>query len=234
MVDNIHKFPSKKAEDIHNEEESKVVSLEKALVEAESGIEEKLLEMWKKNKQTIIYALIVLLVAALGFEGHRAYAKYRLITEKTAFSKLSTLEEKKLFVKKYAGSRLSGFILLEVAGECYNNQQYEEAATYFEKASLSLKDVVVLNDRAQLGFGVASVLAGNVSKGKAVLEKLSLASSTLGAIRAEATYELAILDFESKDFESCKQRIKAIETIPYAGMFVQKASVLRDAIPQQK
>jgi len=79
---------------------------------------------------------------------------------------------------------------------------------------------------------MSNLLAGNTDQGVEALEKIANDPSLLDTYRAEAAYQLAVNFWEKNDYSSLDRELRRIESLKKSGMWISKASVMRNSIPE--
>ena len=79
---------------------------------------------------------------------------------------------------------------------------------------------------------MAHLLTGNIEQGIETFHKITNDPLLLDTYRAEAAYQLAVYFWEKSDYLALDRELRRIETLKKSGMWIRKASVMRDSIPE--
>jgi hypothetical protein len=113
-----------------------------------------------------------------------------------------------------------------VADDAYAKNDFKSAAANYTKASDALENGA-LKSRAKLGAAMSQLAAGDKAAGEAALKAMSADTKAVPAIRAEATYHLAVLAKDAGRVDDAKKLIEEIGKIEAAGLWAQRAAALR-------
>ena len=176
--------------------------------------EEKLALLWKKNKGVVFAAAGVFIVGLLGLQGVDAMRQKAVAAEQEAYLNAVADESLEAFAKDNAGSKLGGAAALSAADEAYAAGEYAEAISLYKIAAESLKDTTFAG-RAQLGVAFAQAKSGDEAAASSTWSSLATDASLSDAVRAEASYALAVTALEAGDdsaFEDAKARLEGFAT----------------------
>ncbi len=133
------------------------------------------------------------------------------------------------FADTNSGHTLAGVAYLQLADQKFEAQDFRQAATLYLKAAGSLKNEVLLG-RARLGAAMSQVNGGDAANGESALKAVGADQALLKTVRAEATYNLASLAFETGRLDDVKKYAGEIEKIDMAGTWSQRAAMLLASI----
>lgn len=189
--------------------------------------------LWLKHKRTIVYAvgaIMTVIVAYHLFLGVKAWREY---TVQKAFVKAETREQRVTFFKHYPKTHLGGVMGLLLGREALNQNDATAAAQYYLTAEKALKNITLLEVRAKLGYATA-LLANHQNEASAQQLEHIAASKKYGDLaRAEATYLLALIAYDKKDYARCQTYIDSIKDFPLAAFYKDKAAFLKRMLPKK-
>lgn len=192
----------------------------------ESGFEAQVHAFWEKNRNLILLACVVVLLAIVGREGWRYFSAMREKGVQEDYAKAANKADKLLlFADEHAGHVLAGVACLQVADQKFEAADYKQATTLYSKAAGNLKNEALLG-RARLGAAMSQISSGEKAAGEAALKTLGTDQSLLKSVRAEATYHLALLAYEEGKTDEVKRLIAEISKIDLGGTWSQRATAL--------
>lgn len=212
-----------------NKNSKKVVSISEHK-ESASLYEDALMVFFKKHKKKFLQAGLAVLLAFMVVQVIDGYRNYQTKKEQEAFAATTNQEERLAFADKYPRSSLAGVVWMEAADAAYGKQDYSSAKNYYKRAATNLVNTPFAT-QAQLGMGAAAVYLGEQADAKKYFEAIVQDVSVLHVYRAEAMFQLALLDVGERHYDSARERVKQVMMIPYAGLWVQKAQTLMHSIP---
>lgn len=182
---------------------------------------------WEKNRSFIFILIAASVLALVGREGWQWFQSSREAEVQEAYAKAGDrTEQLAKFAAEHSSHALAGVALLRVADEAYGKSDFKSAATSYTKAIDTLQNDA-LKSRAKLGTAMSSLAAGDTAAGEAALKTLSADAKSVPAIRAEATYHLAVLAKEAGRRDEAVKFIEEITKIDAAGLWAQRAMGLR-------
>ena len=176
--------------------------------------EEKLALLWKKNKGIVFAAIGIFVIGLIGLQGVDAMRTGAIAAEQEAYLDAAANESLEAFAADNKGSKLGGAAALSVADEAYADGEYVEATSLYKLAAESLEGTVFAG-RAKLGVGFAQAKSGDAAAASATWSSLATDADLSEAVRAEASYALAVAALEAGDdsaFEAAVARLEGFAT----------------------
>jgi hypothetical protein len=177
----------------------------------EPPLDEQLHEIWEKNHQLIIGAIIAVALVIIGRGVWDWYSARRQADIQTAFTAAATPEKLRGFIRDNAGHPLAGAAYLKLADDAYAAGKYADAVGDYDKAIAALPGTPFAA-RAQLGKAVCLIQAGRNADGTGLLKQLADDTAQLRTTRCEAAYHLATLAFAENRFD---------EVVKHTGLIMQ-------------
>ena len=196
------------------------------------GFNERVEEFWRRRQKSIIGVCLLLLTGVLVWQGSLLFTSVREERIQKAFQELGEDEAERLaFTKKYPQAPQSGLVLLQLGHQRYADKAYPKAADFYQQAVQRLEDNP-WRSRALLGRAMALTLADS-EKGREPLQRLTEDLTVLDSVRAQAAYNLAVLDWDAGTYADMQKRIDFVDQLEYAGnMWQQKIQALKQRIPE--
>jgi len=221
----------KNAPDLAQQDDRNLVGVDDAFRDAD--VEDKVWLFWQKHGKAIIFGGGLALVFVLGFQGYQLYQENQISQMQADYLAVAmgAPEVLQSFGLSHSGQPLGAFALLRAADDRYIAGDYTEAATLYEEAIPGLTGTA-FGGRAELGAAMSLIKGGQSEAGQAALERISADGSLLGAIRGEATFNLALLMLAAKDYEAANRYLNVLSTISQAEIWAQRGSLLREGVPE--
>lgn len=192
--------------------------------------EDRLRIFWEKNSRSVVAALVLVLVVILGKGGYEIYHARQEKAVADAYAAATSDALLKDFVAAHPGHVLGGLAQLRLADQDYASGSYAAARAGYEKAVGILKSDT-FGQRARLGAAVSAVQAGASSDGEAALKAIVADLGVAKLVRSEAAYHLASLAAASGNAADALRLIEQVTAIDPEGPWVDRASLLRTALP---
>ncbi len=196
-----------------------------------ADFEQKVILIWENYRQVILTVIGVIILSLLVYQTMLYLAERKAIAVETAFQEAESDDALINFAREHPHHKLAGFAYLQVANHKYDEDEFLQAAEYYTSAVSELENTS-MQGRARLGFAMSHLLAGNTDEGVETLDKIAGDPSLLDTYRAEAAYQLAVNFWENRDYVSLDRELRRIESLKKSGMWVSKASVMRNSIPE--
>lgn len=196
-----------------------------------ADFEQKVILVWENYRQVILTVIGVIILSLLIYQTMLYLAERKELAVETAFQEAESDDALINFAREHPHHKLAGFAYLQVANKKYEEDEFMQAAEYYTNAVSEL-DNTSMQGRARLGVAMSNLLAGNTDQGIEALDKIANDPSLLDTYRAEATYQLAVNFWEKRDYSSLDRELRRIESLKKSGMWVSKASVMRNSIPE--
>ncbi len=198
-----------------------------------NSLEDQAYLFWKKNRNFIYGATIVVLAAAVAFQVVRSVQASHQAEISRSFGAATTIEAKRAFARANPDSPLAGVAWLDVADDDYTNGRYDDAIHEYASAAAALNEPV-LSGRARLGQGIATLKAGQVTEGESLLHQLSDDANALMAYRTQAYYELASYYAGAGDRAKAREAIDRLKALDPEGYWASMGSALRSRIDAEE
>lgn len=200
-------------------DERKTVVLDEDLEGVE--FEDKVWLYWTRNKNFIVFSVILVLAVIIGVQGFKMYKASRAASLASAYEAVSSDSQLLEFAKSNAGTPLAGAVQIQVADAAYSSGDYAKAASLYDSSARELSGTVLFG-RAKLG-AAASVAMADPAKGKAQLKAVYDDAEISPAYRAQAGYLLGLLEKSSGNIEAAKSIFKAMSENESFGMYSRVA-----------
>jgi hypothetical protein len=188
--------------------------------------EDRMLELWKKQRATILGTLVVLAGVLVGLSVFRMLQARREAEISAAFGRATTADEKRAFANEHSGHPLAGLALLAVADEAYRDMRYDDAARDYAAAARALEDPLFAG-RARIGEAVSKYKGGQTAEGERLLTQLSEDTTVLLSHRAQALYELATFAAGAGDHAKALTAIDKLRALDPENYWAGRATALR-------
>jgi predicted negative regulator of RcsB-dependent stress response len=196
-----------------------------------ADFEQKVILVWENYRQVILTVIGVIILSLLVYQTMLYLAERKELAVETAFREAESDDALINFAREHPHHKLAGLAYLEVANKKYDGDEFIQAAEYYTNADSEL-DNTSMQGRARLGVAMSHLLLGNTDQGIEALEKIANDPSLLDTYRAEAAYQLAVNFWEKSDYSSLDRELRRIESLKKSGMWISKASVMRNSIPE--
>jgi len=197
----------------------------------EPGFEVALHQFWEKNRNLILGAIVVALLAIVAREGFQYFAAQREKGVQAEYARISDQPAKlAAFAEAHSSHALAGVAWLQLADTKFSANDFTAAAANYQKAAGSLKNEALLG-RAKLGAAISQISGGNRAAGETALKALSADATLRKAVRAEATYHLAALAAEAGNADEVKKLVEQVGRIDMTSPWSQRATMLLASLP---
>ncbi len=197
----------------------------------EPGFEIALHLFWEKNRNLILLAIAVALLAIVAREGFRYFAAQREKGVQAEYARVSDQPAKlAAFAEAHPSHVLAGIAWLQLADTKFSAGDFTAATASYQKAVSSLKNDALLG-RAKLGAAISQVSGGNRAAGEAALKTLSADATLRKGVRVEATYHLAALAAESGNADEVRKLVEQASHIDMTSPWSQRATLLLASLP---
>lgn len=197
----------------------------------DADLEERFNDFWKRNGAGIFGAIALGAVIVLGVQGYQYAGERAVQAAQAAYQQVETREDRIQFAEDFSKHKIAGVAFLEVADEYFSEKDFGNAAVFYERADKILRDGF-FRSRARLGQGISLVLNGQGESGQSLLQAVVNDTSALDQIRAEAAYHLAVIHWESGNFDAVQSSLDIIHSLEMAGFWAFQANDLQDRIPE--
>ncbi len=182
--------------------------------------------LWEKNRSLIMLTGAAILLGIVGREGWQYFNAMRERSVQEDYARVAGKVDKLAgFADEHAGHPLAGVAYLQLADQEFEGAEFKLAAAHYAKAASSLKNEVLLG-RARLGAAMSEISGGDKTAGEAALKVLGADQSLLKTLRAEATYNLALLAYEAGRADDVKKLVDEIGKIDLGSAWSQRATLL--------
>ncbi len=198
---------------------------------ASSGadLEDQLALIWEENKKFIIYCVAGIFAVFGIYHFSKFMVAQAEASLKEDYASADDSASKLVFAEKESGNPLGGFAYSELAGEAYENGDFQKAADYYSSAAKSAKGAI--RDAALMGQAMSLMQSGRSREAREILE--DIASNEEAGNAAEARYRLAELAVADEDYEVARNLITEIQSNFSQETFywIQKAMSLQSKLP---
>lgn len=199
-----------------------LVSIDDAMAGAD--VSDKLWLLWERNKNIIIIALLAVVVAISGYFAVRYIRAQAHGSMQEAYVQAQgNPAALASFAAEYSNQPLGGSAFLQLADEAYQSGDFAKAADLYASAATGLQQTDIYG-RALLGQGIALARADRADEARRQLGSLVENTSVLGALRAQAAFDLIVLEISSGQQDAARAWLKRIVEIPDAGIWVEQAA----------
>jgi tetratricopeptide (TPR) repeat protein len=197
---------------------------------AAPSLEDRLRLLWEQNRQLIVFAVVVVVLALVGREVIGWYAAKRDRAISAAYAEADGAEAKRAFASAHPKHPLAGIAWLEAADLAYTAGRFAEAVADYAQAAPALAGNP-LQSRARLGLALATIQNGDTTAGAEQLRRLAADIEALRGVRTEARYHLAVLAYADGRVEEARTLIDEILQTDLSGAWAQRALALRSSLP---
>lgn len=215
-LENAHGAKSAVAGDDRN-----LVSIDDAMAGAD--LSDKLWLVWERNKNLIILAVLVVVLAVAGYFGVSYMRAHAHNAMQEAYLEAQSTGSLAAFAEEYAGAPLGGAAFLQLADEAYSTGDFSAAAALYHSAQEGLAPTVLLG-RALLGEGIALASEGKTEDARKRLGSLVENTAVMGALRGQAAFDLIVLEIADGKGDAARAWFKRVGEIPGAGVWQQQAA----------
>lgn len=214
----------------HPDEKSKKHAEVTSALLTELPFEDRLWIFWKKYNQHITLGVVLILFGFLGYQGIGLFKASQVRKLQEEYRTAIEGGHELAFAEANIKESLSGSVFISLGDQLGVDGKYDEAIINYNKALISLKSTP-FGDRARLGVALITWMKGDQDGAKKLLNEIVNDSNVMGPIRAEAAYQMAFICLKENDYTKSKELLDAINRIPNAGIWGQKALILRDSTP---
>lgn len=192
--------------------------------------EDRLWMFWRNYSRPVILVIVLIVLGFLGYQGVSFYKTSQLEKLQREYRVAVENGKEGVFAEANIKEPLAGSVFLAAADRFVDAGNYDEAIVNYNKALVSLESTP-FGDRAQLGIAFAAWMKGDKDLSKQLLDGILNNSEAMGVIRAEAAYRMALISLSEEDYARSKEFLNTVSRIPNAGIWGQKAMLLRDSTP---
>jgi len=192
--------------------------------------EDRLRLFWEKNSRAVLAGIALVLAVILAKGGYEIVSAQREKAVAADYAAATTDEQLKAFVAGNSDHTLGGLAQLRLADQAYAAGNYAAARAAYEKAAGILK-TNTFGQRARLGAAISAVQSGAAADGENALKQLSSDLNVSKLVRAEATYNLALLAAGAGNTAEAIRLIEQTTTIDPEGPWADRATLLRATLP---
>lgn len=196
----------------------------------EASMEDKVWLFWRQYNRHILLAIALIFLGFIGFQGIGFYKERQIEKLQEDYQEAIDEGNALTFAQNNPKEPLAGTVFIQEADKLIEDKNYSEAIQFYQKALASLKNTP-LADRCRLSIAITHFFNGDRNAAKQNLESLMNRHESMGTIRAEAAYQLALITLEDEDYNATKTYLDLVSRIPNAGIWGQKGSVLLDSTP---
>lgn len=209
-------------------DERNIVALDSSYEGA--SLEDQIFLFWHNYKNIILAVCVVAILALAGWGILTVVQERREAAIQAAYQEAVSIDELRAFADEHSPHSLAGAAYLRVADYHFENEEYAEAAEFYERASADLENPAAAG-RSQVGRGVALALAGQENEALAHLEEVARNPDHLSAIRTEAHYHAASLAIELGQTELARNHLDQVMELDRSQMWASRAMRLQQSLP---
>ncbi|MFI3290258.1 MAG: tetratricopeptide repeat protein [Opitutales bacterium] len=177
---------------------------------------------WKEYKFSAIVSVIAALAIIVLVNGHRMLQQKAITDAQAAYSQCTDDASLEKFISEFGYSELAGVAAMTLADKEYNNSNFAKAQELYAKALRSL-DKSELAAKALIGEAFAMIKQGKTDEATIALEKVAQAEKVNATYKAQATFELAVLEYTKGAKDVSKAILDKLIQNPQAGIWASKA-----------
>jgi len=198
---------------------------------AEPGFEETLHAFWDRNRNLILGACVVALLAIVVREGVQYFAAQREKAVQAGFAQIAGQPAKlAAFAEAHAGHALAGVAWLQLADDKFSSGDFAGAVASYQKAVAGVQNEA-LQARAKLGAAISQVRGADQIAGEAALKALSTDTNVSKGVRVEATYHLATIALAAGNTDEVRSLVDQATRIDATSAWSQRATGLLASLP---
>lgn len=199
-----------------------------------ADLEERIEAFFKENISSLILSVAVAAVIVVGVQIYRYWSASHEEKVRASFGAAQSLDEWLAFARDHSSDPLAGLASFKAGNELYRQGRYAEAIPQYEAALKTVTDGPV-TERVRFARAMATLLANpetsSANPGVADLQLLFDDANALQSVRAEAGYQIAVWQWQQDRPAEAIQALDKIETLPKAGLWLDRAAQLRQQIP---
>ncbi len=199
-------------------DERNLIDLENS---ASLSFEDRVNIYWKENQSFLFGCVFILLLIIVGYQSMRIVKEQKEVALQDEYSEADADGALAEFAQTHSEKVLGGFAALKIADEAYADENYEEAAQFYDIA-VSVLEEPILAGRARIGQAFAIYYSGNVEEGLARLNAVASDNNLAEAIRAEAAYHLAVEAHTAGHIDEFSSYAEQINNSNFAGQWQQR------------
>jgi len=188
-----------------------------------SSFEQTLNGFWAKNRKLVflLCAVVVLVIVAREVLALNAAQSRERLAQGYAEA-ATTPEGLRRFAQDNAELPLGGVAWLQVADSAYEADNFVDAASAYEQSLKGLAKGTALADRAALGLAVSQLKSDAEEQGRVGLAALADNAGVSVAVRAEASYHLALFAHVAGEQDAFAQRAAQLAQIDPTSLWNQR------------
>jgi len=191
--------------------------------------EDRLWLFWQKHRNKVFYAVMVVSVAVILWQGWRIYQAHVATALQAEFSAASGPPALIAFSQAHPDTTLGKLAQLEAADTLYTDGKFKDAADAYAKAA-TLLGSDEKGQRARLGQALALLQSGDSKSASQMLETLAHDTSIVDNYRAESAYFLATLAAQAGDNAAVAKWIELVNQFK-GSEWSKMAGVLNEILP---
>lgn len=212
----------------HPHKESKKHAADDSVLLTGLPFEDQIWLFWRNYNRHVILIIALLVLGFIGYQGISFYKTTQIKKLQNEYQTALDQGKEHVFAENNIKEPLAGTVFLAAADQFVKDSKYDEAILNYNKALVSLKSMP-FGDRARFGIAYVKGMQGELGDSKDLFKELVNDNKVIGAIRAEAAYQMALINLSEKDYAKSKEFLDIISKIPNAGIWNQKAQLLRDS-----
>lgn len=198
-----------------------LVSIDDAMGEADFS--DRLWLFWQRNRSVISIAVAAVIVVVAGyFAVQFLKLHFHGSMQREYVAAQQSPAELEAFAASNSSKPLGGVAYIQLADEAYDAGEFAKAADLYAKSQAGLASTPAFG-RALLGQGISLQFAGQTDEARKVLGQLVENTQVLGALRAQAAFDLIVLEISQNQNDAAKAWLKRVTEIPGAGIWAEQA-----------
>jgi len=187
------------------------------------SFEQKLNQFWATKRKLVflLCAVVVVVIVAREVLALNAAQSRERLAQGYAEAAMKP-EGLRRFAQDNAELPLGGVAWLQVADSAYEADKFSDAASAYEQSIKGLAKGTALADRAALGLAVSQLKSGAEEQGRAGLAALADNAGVSVAVRAEASYHLALFAHVAGEQDAFAQRAAQLAQIDPTSLWNQR------------
>jgi hypothetical protein len=194
------------------------------------SFEDRVKLTWEKNGGFIYLMIGLIALGVLAKGGYEYFTAQKELRIQQAYAACTAPDMLKAFADSNRGHPLAGLAELRVADMAYGSGSYGEAATEYGQAlpHLTLPALVA---RAKMGQAVSEAQSGRISDAEAGLRQILGDEAQLKPVRAEAAYQLAVLEVSQGRPAEVQALMDRLMQLDPSSPFAERIVALRSSLP---
>jgi hypothetical protein len=179
---------------------------------AGGDFEDRLWLFWRRQKNNIIILIGLACLGVIGWQGWKLYQQHLVDQLQAEYQKADGGPGLLAFAQAHPDITLGKLAQLEAADAFYKDGKFADAAKAYTDA-IALWGTETYGQRARVGLAMSLLQNNDASGAHQQLESLAKDTQAVAYYRAEAAFDLAILDAKAGDQKDVLQWIEQIKSL---------------------